>query len=99
MSETVYALGGTAYRRYGDDLYDPVTGRHVGRFRGSEVYAPSGTYLGELTETGRLGTRTGSRGKLGPASPTLADRGATGNAAAMPAGVPDGFEAFDPKVG
>jgi len=95
MSETVYALGGMAYRRDGRDLFDPATGRHVGRFRGSEVYAPSGTYLGELTSTGRLGTRTGSRGKLGPASETLAHRSITGNAPAVPAEVPAGFEDFD----
>jgi len=50
MSETVYALGG-------DDLYDPADGRHDGRFYGSEVYSPTGTYLGELTTTGRLGER------------------------------------------
>jgi len=98
MSETVYALGGKAYRRDGDDLYDPATGRHVGRFHGPEVYDPNGTYLGELTPTGRLGTRTGSQTKLGPASPTLANRSATGNAAAMPAGVPAGFEDFDPEI-
>ena len=95
MKETVYALGGTAYLHDGDDLYDPTTGRHIGRFHGSEVYTPGGVYLGELTETGRLGTRTGSRGKSGPASETLAHRSITGNAPAVPAEVPAGFEDFD----
>lgn len=57
MSETAYALGGKAYRRDSGDLSDPATGKHVSRFHGPEVYSPKGTYLGELTQTGRLPNR------------------------------------------
>jgi hypothetical protein len=48
---------GCPYRRDSGDLYDPATGKHVSRFHGPEVYSPKGTYLGELTQTGRLPNR------------------------------------------
>ena len=49
--------------RDGDDLWTH-DGRHVGRFDDSEVYGPSGLYLGEQRED-RLLTKTKMKGSRG----------------------------------
>lgn len=37
-------------------------GKHVGRRRGNDIYAPTGRYIGELTENGRLITNRAKTG-------------------------------------
>jgi hypothetical protein len=97
MSRTVlYALGGEPYYRDGDDLYATDTGRHVGRFFGSDVYAPSGHYLGELTSSGRLGSKLAKQGVSRASFGQRGTRGATGTGQAGQAGIPGGFEDFNP---
>lgn len=42
--------------READGLFS-CDGRHIGHFRGDEIYGPQGNYLGEIGRTGRLVTR------------------------------------------
>lgn len=96
MSETIYALGGKPYRRDGEDLWEARTGTYLGRFFGEEVYSPGGTYLGELTSSGRLGTKTSKKGKTRGSFGYRGDRGGVGLGTAGQAGFPGGFEDFAP---
>ncbi|HSN18728.1 MAG TPA: hypothetical protein VLV87_11045 [Gammaproteobacteria bacterium] len=49
----------------GDDLWSHH-GKHVGRRRGSEIYAPAGRYLGESMANGRLTTSKAKAGQFAP---------------------------------
>ena len=48
--EWFWTWGGRSFEYRNEDELRTRDGRHVGRFHGDEIYAPSGLYLGEAIE-------------------------------------------------
>lgn len=83
--------------RDGDDLV-ARDGRHVGRFRGEEVFAPTGAYLGEIHD-GRLITRSSSLGRREAAfAPRDRPPARAPHMAYAPYAMPEGYQRFPPAA-